>query len=252
MSRLASFVVVAVFAAASTVAVAIYTLRVTAIEVVGTEALQPGDVLAASGVHAGERILWLRTSEVAARVEAFPGVASVDVQRRLPGTLIIRVTERAAAVFLEGTRGLAADGSGMVFARRATPGIPVLAGWHGRGRPGTALDPASRVVVGALHDFPPRLLARIRRITLFGSVTMILDDGTEIRFGQTNDLLLKARAAEAVLAVAVSKHEKLAYVDVRAPGAPASRGRTPPSPTPSPQGSTTALPPGSPAGSPTP
>jgi cell division protein FtsQ len=173
---------------------------------------------------------------VAARIEAFPGVAAVDVQRELPGTVVIRVTERSAAVLLDGTRGLAADATGIVFARRTSSGIPVLAGWRGVARPGAVLDPASRAVVASLASFPQALLRRVRRITLFGSVTIVLDDGTEVRFGQPTELPAKARAADAVLAVEADR--KLAYVDVRAPSAPASRDRTPPSsasPSPSPQ-----------------
>lgn len=231
MSTLSRWLVVAVFAVASSVAVAVYTLRITAVEVVGAGALSPNDVLVASGLRGGERILWLRMGAVAARIEAFPGVAAVEVQRELPGTVVIRVTERSAAVLLDGTRGLAADASGIVFARRTSSGIPVLGGWRTSARPGAVLDPASRAVVASLHSFPQDFLHRVRRITLFGSVVMVLDDGTEIRFGQPSELPAKARAADAVLAVAAGR--KLAYVDVRAPSAPASRDRNQPSPSPS-------------------
>jgi cell division protein FtsQ len=231
-------IVWAVLAFAAAVAAAVYLLKVTTIEVVGTTALSPDEVLAASGLHGGERILWLRTGRLAARIESFAAVSSVDVERRLPGTIVIRVTERAPAALLGGA--LAADYDGVIFEFPNTPRFPVLVGWRAPARPGAVLDGGSRAVLSALRDFPLELRRRIRRISVVGTVTMVLDDGTQIRFGQPVDLVTKARAAVAVLADAARRREILAYVDVRAPSVPATRDRLPPTPSPatSPQPST--------------
>jgi cell division protein FtsQ len=226
------WILIGVLAAVTVVAAAIYVLHVTAIEVVGASTLSPNDVLSASGLRGGERILWMRTGQVASRIESFPSVSTVDVQRRLPGTIVIRVTERTAAVTLG--RGLAADANGVVFAYPSSSRMPALVGWRGPARPGALLDGGSRAVLQALRDFPADLRRRVRRITLIGSVTMVLDDGTEVRFGQPDDLVAKARAATAVLASAAERHHVLAYVDVRAPTVPATRDRTPPTPSPGP------------------
>jgi cell division protein FtsQ len=231
-------VLLAVVALAAAVAAAVYLLKVTTIEVVGSNAISPGDVLAASGLHGGERILWMRTGSVAARIERFPSVQSVAVDRTLPGTIVIRVTERAALVVLG--RGLAADASGIAFAYPPNRGLPTMVGWRAPARPGAVLDNGSRAVLTALASFPRALRERVRQISLLGAVTMTLSDGTQIRFGQPTDLLDKARAALAVLDDAKKRHEILAYDDVRAPTVPASRERTPPTPSPgtSPQPST--------------
>ena len=228
----------AVFAALVAVAAAVYLLKVTTIEVLGTNAISPNDVLAASGLHGGERILWIRTGRVVSRLKRFPSVQDVVVDRSLPWTLVIRITERAAIVLLG--KGLAADSSGFTFAYPANRALPDLVGWRAPARPGVVLDGGSRAVLSALASFPAELRRRVRHISLVGAVTMTLDDGTQIRFGQPIDLIEKARAAVAVLADAARKHEKLAYVDVRAPSVPATRDRTPPSPSPggSPQPST--------------
>jgi len=225
-------VVAVVVVAIGVVAAAVSLLHVTTIEIVGTSALSPSDILAASGLRGGERILWMRTASVAMRVESFPSIAAADVERTLPGTIVIRVTERRAAATLG--RGLAADAGGVVFQYPPTSGVPELVGWRGGARPGALLDGGSRAVLASLRAFPAELRRRIRRISLVGSVTMVLDDGTELRFGQPVDLVAKARAAVAVLSVAAQRHERLAYIDVRAPAAPASRDRTPPSPSPTP------------------
>jgi len=223
-------ILLSVIALVLAVAAAVYVLKVTTIEVVGSNAVSPTDVLAASGLRGGERILWMRTGSIASRIERFPSVRSVDVGRSLPGTIVIHVTERAALVMLG--RGLAADADGITFAYPPGRGLPTMVGWRAPARPGAMLDNGSRAVLAALASFPSSLRARVRQISLLGAVTMALDDGTQIRFGQPTDLLEKARAAVAVLADASARHEILAYVDVRAPTVPASRERTPPTPSP--------------------
>jgi cell division septal protein FtsQ len=154
----------------------------------------------------------------------------VEVERALPGTIVIRVTERAAMVLLG--QGLAADAKGVVFAYARNTGVPDLVGWRARPHPGAVLDGGSRAVLAALQSFPPDLRRRVRRISLVGAVTMVLTDGTQIRFGQPTDLIDKARAATTVLADAARRHEALAYVDVRAPTVPAAADRVPPTPSP--------------------
>ncbi len=226
------WIVAGVLTAALAVAAGVYVLKVTAVEVVGASALSPNDILAASGLRGGERIFWLRTGRIASRIEAFASVSGVDVQRALRGTIVIRVAERSPTVTLG--RGLAADANGIVFAYPPTPGVPELVGWRAQTRPGALLDNGSRAVLASFRQFPEDLRRRVRRISLVGSVTMLLTDGTEIRFGQPLDLVTKARAALAVLTSAAGRRERLAYVDVRAPSVPASRGRTPPSPSPTP------------------
>ena len=220
----------AILTFALVVTAAVYLLKVTSIEVVGASAISPNDVLAASGLHGGERILWMRTGLVAARIESFPSVAAVDVERALPGTIVIRVTERDAIVLLG--RGLAADENGVVFAYPRNAGIPELVGWRAPPRPGAVLDGGSRAVLAALRSFPVELRMRLKQISLVGSVTMVLTDGTQVRFGQPADLIEKARAASAVLADAARRHEALAYVDVRAPSVPAAADKVPPTPSP--------------------
>src|SRR5919106_3006427 len=110
------WIVLGVFTAALAVAGAVYLLRVSAIRIEGVSVLSPNSVLAASGLRGGERIFWMRTGRVASRIEAFPSVSAVEVRRTLPGTIVIHVIEREAAVVLG--RGLAADTEGVVFARR--------------------------------------------------------------------------------------------------------------------------------------
>ena len=211
------------------VAYAVYALRVEQIRVTGVRTLDPRQVIEASGLKGGERILWIRLSSVARRIERLPAVDSVTAERLLPQTIVLRVHERVAVARLDRRPGLVVDAEGRVFPS-AVASLPIVEGWRGRGRPGAIVDAASIRVLRAYGSFPERLRLSAGKLVIGPPLTVVLKDGTEIRFGSHEDLERKARVAEAVLS-AEAGHE-LAYIDVRAPGVPVSRKREPPTPVP--------------------
>lgn len=211
---------------------AIYALRVSEIRVAGANTLPPSDIIEASGLRGGERILWTQMSRIARRVEGVPGVARARVDRSLPGTVVIGVTERSPIVRLDRRPALVADADGVVFPFDQRYALPVLVGWRGGARAGGRIDQLSRIVLHSMADFPSALSERAQRVEVGRSVTVFLADGTEIRFGSPTDLGAKARAAQVVLDAAAARGEELAYVDVRAPNAPASLKRGAPAPSP--------------------
>lgn len=221
------------FVAAAGVGWAIYALHVSEVRVVGVSTLSPNDIITAANIRGGERILWTQMSRIARRVEAVPGVASARADRSLPATVVIRVTERVPVVRLDRHPGLVADPDGVIFPYERERALPVLVGWSGRAQPGARVDGLSRLVLGAIAGLPQSVRDGAQRIEVGRSVGLFLADGTEIRFGPPTDLDAKVRAALAVLDVAAARGEELAYVDVRAPNAPASRPRAPgPGPSP--------------------
>lgn len=233
ISRWGRVVLAGAVTGAAAVGWAIYTLRVAEVRVVGAETLSANDVLSASGLHGGERILWTQMTAIMRRIERVPGVAEARVERSFPDTVVIHVDERRALATLDRRPALAADGEGVVFAYGG-PRLPVLVGWRGKARPGARLDAASRVVLRGIASFPGELLRRTQRVDGGPTLEVTLDDGTEVRFGPPKDIGAKARAALAVLSSAVERKTQLAYIDVRAPSAPATRPRGAPTPAPSP------------------
>ena len=91
-------------------------LAVKGVEVQGTAQLSERQVRAAAAVPTGEPLARADLAAIRARVEALPVVASVDVSRKWPDRILLRVTERqaVAVVELDGQlRGM--DDEGVVF-----------------------------------------------------------------------------------------------------------------------------------------
>jgi cell division protein FtsQ len=217
------------------VGAAVYTLRIEAIRVTGTQIVSPEAVKRASGLGIGERILWVRLSPATRRIEQLPQVASASITRSLPHTVVITIRERMPVAHLNGRPDLATDESGHVFPVDPAERLPVLDGWHRPGKPGkidAPLDDVSRYVLYAFARFPRTIRERTAEITVGPPFSLVLTDGTQVRFGRLTDLERKARAAKAVLDL--ERGKKLGYVDVRAPSVPVSGPRRAATPSPAP------------------
>lgn len=227
-----------------------YNLRVAEIRVTGLKTLDPRRVIETSGLDGGERLLWIRLSAVARRVERIPAVERVTAERSFPETVVLRVRERTPLARLGDPSDLSVDRAGRIFASPFSDVLPSLEGWRGAPRPGRSVDRRSVAVLEAFADFPQVLRRRITRVVVGPPLTMVLDDGTEIRFGYHIDLVHKAAVAQAVLAAEAG--EELAYIDVRSPEVPVSRERDPPTPVPTPVPSRTPVAASSPTPAPAP
>jgi cell division protein FtsQ len=225
-------VVAVCFLIAAGVAYAVYALRVEEIRVTGLRTLDPRTVVEASGLHGGERILWIRLSAVTRRVERIPAVADVTVDRSLLQTVVIHVRERSPLARLDKKPELAVDAEGRQFRAPSATRLPTLEGWRGNPRSGASVDAASKLVLHSYDAFPGVLRTRVARIVIGPPMALWLADGTEIRFGALIDLEAKARVATVVLQR--EQGHPLDYVDVRAPAVPVSRRRAPPTPVPTP------------------
>lgn len=206
------------------------TWRVTAIRVEGAEHLSPEAVLGEAGLSGGERMLLTRFGEIEERVEGLPAVRRATVHRRLPSTIVISIRERRPVARLGGIEDLVADPEGVAFEGPSGTSLPALVGWDGEARGGARLEPPGPRVLSAFAAFPDELRAATTRIELGRELTLVLEDGTEVRFGRPVELEAKGAAASAVLRDAMGREAPLAYVDVRSPRAPVARDREPPPP----------------------
>jgi cell division protein FtsQ len=113
--------------------------RITKVEIIGADATDPAALARAIAIKPGDPSLGFSLAAVQARVAALGPVQSVTVQRLLPGTLRVTISERAAfAIWQRGTSPpdfVLIDAQGQVIgdqnaaaAKRRQPNLILLAG----------------------------------------------------------------------------------------------------------------------------
>jgi len=81
--------------------------HVRRLEIAGTHYLAPRDIVAALHVDTTASV-WDPTQPLEHRLELLPELAHVDVRRKLPGTLMVTVTERVPVALVSTPRGMQA------------------------------------------------------------------------------------------------------------------------------------------------
>jgi cell division protein FtsQ len=198
------------------VVAALYTplLGVRSVEVSGNVVLTSTQVSSAAEVSMGMPMLRLDTGSIRTRVAALPRVATVDVVREWPATVLIEVTERQAAATFAGPGGVhLVDSTGVDFATvpTAPPNLPTLTVGHV-----APTDPATKAVFAVLAAMPSQLRPELVNIgaSTPGGVTFTLNTGKTVIWGDAGDSAHKAT----VLAALLSQPGKV--YDVSAPDLP--------------------------------
>jgi cell division protein FtsQ len=189
-------------------------LGVSTVEVVGARTVAERDVLAAAEVAENEPLLRLDTDAVAERVATLPDIATATVERSLPSTVTITVTERRAVAYHDGDRGLRlVDAAGVPYKTVPEPpdGLPRLELFD----PGPA-DDVTRAVTTVLAALPAELADEVvaARASTPGAVEFDLADGRVVRWGDADQNTQKAQ----VLAVLLTREGEV--YDVSSPELP--------------------------------
>jgi cell division protein FtsQ len=193
---------------------------IDAIDVVGTSHLTPARAIHLAGVERGANALSVDLGAAEARLERDPWVASATVERSLPGTITIRVTERTPVLAVEREGAFDLIGAdGVVVVSRASAGrLPIATFSAALSQPPTAdiagvvaaLDPAARDEVASVE------------VDALGAITLELRSGATVRFGTPTDLETKVDALEAMLRFADDDDIRFASIDLRFPSAPSA------------------------------
>jgi cell division protein FtsQ len=187
------------------------------VRVEGNARLSADEVADLAGVDDRTNVFHLDVSEAEAALEEDPWIASAVVERDLPATVILRVTERTP-VATAGSVVVAADGTILPGAEPLDmPEIDALAG---------ELDPNDRAAgAAALGAMAPVVRDRIDRVVveLDGDLVLVLRGGASVRYGRPSEVVAKAEALRAVLRWAGEHDARIASVDVSVPGAPTLR-----------------------------
>ena len=224
-------------------------LAVRRVTVVGSRHVAADAVVDATELDgSGRNLLLLSTEDVVQRVEGLPWVKEAEVDRMLPGTVRVTVTERKPALVLSlGAARWTLDARGNVLeAGEARRGLPVLAGVEvGRVQPGIKLlTEESEDALRVFRSLPAVMRARVSGIfaPTRERITLSLDQGTVVRFGPAEQISDKLKVLKALLARLRSEGRTTAYIDVRVPTSPAISTAAP-----EPAGSAQASPQPSPA-----
>lgn len=218
-------------------------LAVDDVTIQGTLHESPESVRTAAGVRDGSALMFVDTGAVARKIEKLPWIASAKVDREFPNGLRITVVERTPAAWVRrpppagsprGAAGPAAlvDATGRVLGDELTPpvGLPEIKGTQRLGGPGTRISPARPALALAL--LPPALRPQVASLTRRnGEPVLILaappggadPAAKEVRLGRLEDVMAKGAAALAVLQQLTTDEAHVSYIDVRVPGAPATR-----------------------------
>ena len=128
--------------------------RIRRVELVGVVASKPDAVVGAMRLPARGNV-FDDLQPYAARVLALPGIRSAEVHRRLPGTLVVEVTEALAVALAPRGGRLAMVGRNGTFLAFdpavSAPDLPLM------DRP----DPVVARVLGRLQELDPELFSRI-------------------------------------------------------------------------------------------
>lgn len=143
--------------------------RVRKVEVLGLRYTPPGEVLERLRVDT-TRSVWDPLEPLVARVAAHPQIASVIVTRKLPGTLVVDVTERRpVALIPSGTALRAVDERGVTLPldpSRTPVDAPIVTA--------PPRETAVYHLLGAMQREAPKLYARINSIRSTGRGELVL------------------------------------------------------------------------------
>lgn len=201
---------------------------VRTVEVTGAPPAVERDIRAAAAPFLGKSLVGLDRGELDDRLAALSSLRSFEVDRAFPNTLRIAVVaERPAAVLRRGPDAWLVSERGRVIARvekDARKDLPrIRLQDQAPPVPGAALAGAeTQDALAAVAAMPARFGERVRSVrTRAGSITLVLDDGPDVRLGGADELPLKIAVAAAVLrSLSPEEEQALAYLDVSAPERP--------------------------------
>ncbi len=193
-------------------------LAVQQVEVTGVGGPERRAVAALVEVPEGTPLVRVDTGAVEQRVRGRVTVAEVSVRRAWPGTLVVQVVPRTAAIVVRdpGGRLEVVDATGVAFGvvKKAPARIPVVTATGSRG----ATPEAMRTALGLLEALPPRLEKDVSAVTVSSAdlVQFTLGRRTVV-WGGADDAVRKVAIIEALLGT------KAKVIDVSAPDTPVTR-----------------------------
>jgi cell division protein FtsQ len=196
-------------------------LAVGTVQVDGAGILPAEEVRKAAGIEVGTPLLRVDVAAAEARVARLPQVASVEVTRGWPQSVVITLVERIpVAVVGEAGRRSLVDADGVLFDTiTGDPPAGVVPLDVSDPRPG---DPATMAALEALVALPGGVRDEVAAASAAGAedITLTLDDGTIVLWGGPAESGTKASVLTALLEqMADEGLEPAGVIDVSTPDA---------------------------------
>ncbi len=207
------------------------TFAVREIRFTGLSHAREADLLQRSGLAAGENLFRIDLAKAARALEAHPWVASARLDRHLPDTIVVSISEHRAAALVQLGALYVLDDQGRLF-KRAAPDdaldLPVVTGLSRQ----DWLDHKPELqlrLFAALHlldtwhasGFPAGSLSEVR-LDEGGGFTLFAHDGgqvQEVRLGGS-DISLKLTRLSQVRAALARRGERATRIDLDNPARP--------------------------------
>lgn len=175
-------------------------LAVRTVQVDGAGRLSDDQVVQLAGIRPGTPLMRVDTESAAARVARLPQVATVEVTRGWPHTVVVTLVERVPVAVVEqgGTRSLV-DRDGVMFdtitGDPPAGVIPLTVPTPG------PHDPATAAVLGAVVALPDDVRSQVTGAAAGtpDDVTLALTDGRTVLWGSADQTPRKARVLDALL-----------------------------------------------------
>jgi cell division protein FtsQ len=214
-------VLAAAIALACWVVLASPLLAVRTVQVDGVSTLSAEQVVTAAGIGTGTPLARVDTARAASAVARLPQVATVEVTRGWPQTVVVTVAERVPVVVVEdgGGRSLV-DREGVLFdsITGAPPDgvVPLEVSDPGPD------DAATTAALGALTSLPREVRDQVTAVaaSTADDVTLTLTDGRTVLWGSAEQTARKSRVLDGLLSqIEAGTLEPADTLDVSTPDA---------------------------------
>ncbi|MGE5395939.1 MAG: cell division protein FtsQ/DivIB [Chitinophagales bacterium] len=200
------------------------------ITVTGNVVVDKKEILALSGIQIGQNIFDIDPAASEKAIGIVPRIKRVEVSRKIPRQVLIRVAERKPWAMVVNKKGyIVIDGEGVCLGSKTTivddPGVPIitLEDQPGVLREGERLSASIKNVRKVVDALPEELRPIVSEYhcTKNGQVFLYTIEGTEVRLGGLDRLAEKMQLLDQV--VDMNKDESntgLQYIDLRYKGQP--------------------------------
>lgn len=204
------------------------------IEITGNKTLSAQQVIELSGLAEGVNIFTVDAQEAALKIKMHPSVKGVSVSRRIPATLIFRITERNPVALVAGQDGFLLIDEETVCIKKISDiqglQLPIISGvkTDPNLRPGASLGTEGlNTAIKLISMLDKDFLKNVAEIMAPSSLSLSLKtiQGVEVRFGEPVQLDRKIKLMNTLIFDngAIINSDTVEYIDLRYDTAPVIR-----------------------------